>query len=196
MVSYGTRREGNKRFLSTYDTIHLAWCTPSVGGAHSLWPVDWFHSTLHGSFMKALSFHGDYSYGSFMATYIHAFGKASFHDIHKYLRATLDEGPRSWDQWIRAILLVESFKLVLRPFDIEGPKPKSGKLGEAKPTCRWSPLWLYITNLVSFIVLTISISLDSKWNLMLFRIPIPFLPIFLASVHLARNFIGFTYTST
>jgi hypothetical protein len=31
---------------------------------------------------------------------------------------------------------------------------------------------------------------------MLFRIPIPFLPIFLASVHLARNFIGFTYTST
>ncbi len=71
---------------------------PSVGGARSLWPLDWFHSTLHGSFMKALSFHGDYSYGSFMATYIHAFGKASFHDIHKYLRATLDEGPRSWDQ--------------------------------------------------------------------------------------------------
>jgi hypothetical protein len=31
------------------------------------------------------------------------------------------------DQWIQAILLVESFKLVPRPFD-EGPRTKSGKL--------------------------------------------------------------------
>jgi len=56
------------------------------------------------------------------------------------IRTTLDEGPRSrdqWiqaillvrsrDQWIQAILLVESFKLVPRPLD-EGPRPKSGKL--------------------------------------------------------------------
>jgi hypothetical protein len=31
------------------------------------------------------------------------------------------------DQWIQAILLVESFKLVPRPLD-EDPRPKSGKL--------------------------------------------------------------------
>ncbi len=43
------------------------------------------------------------------------------------LSATLDEGPRSRDQWIQAILLVESFKLVPRPWD-EDPRPKSGKL--------------------------------------------------------------------
>ncbi len=43
------------------------------------------------------------------------------------LRATLDEGTRSRDQWIQAILLVESFKLVPRPLN-KGPKPKSGKL--------------------------------------------------------------------
>ncbi len=43
------------------------------------------------------------------------------------LRATLDEGPRSRDQWIQAILLVESFKLVPMPLE-EGPRPKSGKL--------------------------------------------------------------------
>jgi len=42
------------------------------------------------------------------------------------LRATLDS-PGSMDHWIQAILLVESFKLVPRPFD-EGPRPKSGKL--------------------------------------------------------------------
>jgi hypothetical protein len=30
------------------------------------------------------------------------------------LRATLDEGPRSRDQWIQAILLVQSCKLVPR----------------------------------------------------------------------------------
>jgi hypothetical protein len=41
--------------------------------------------------------------------------------------ATLDEDPRSGDQRIQAILLVESFKLVPRPLD-EGPWPKSGKL--------------------------------------------------------------------
>jgi hypothetical protein len=43
------------------------------------------------------------------------------------VRAILDQGPRSRDQWIQAILLVESFKLVPRPLD-EGPRPKSGKL--------------------------------------------------------------------
>jgi hypothetical protein len=43
------------------------------------------------------------------------------------LKMTLDEGPRSRDQWIQAILLVESFKLVPRPLD-EGPRPKSDKL--------------------------------------------------------------------
>ncbi len=44
-----------------------------------------------------------------------------------WLRATLDEGPRSRHQWIQAILLVKSFKLVPRPLD-EGTWPKSGKL--------------------------------------------------------------------
>jgi hypothetical protein len=43
------------------------------------------------------------------------------------VRATLDEGPRSRDQWIQAILLVESCKLVPRPLD-KGPRPKIGKL--------------------------------------------------------------------
>jgi len=43
------------------------------------------------------------------------------------LRATLDKGPRSQDQWIQAILLVESFKLVPRPLN-EGLRPESGKL--------------------------------------------------------------------
>jgi hypothetical protein len=43
------------------------------------------------------------------------------------LRATLDEGPRSRDQWIQAILLIESFKSVPRPLN-EGARPKSGKL--------------------------------------------------------------------
>jgi hypothetical protein len=43
------------------------------------------------------------------------------------LRAILNKGPRSSDQWIQAILFVESFKLVPRPLD-EGPRPKSGKL--------------------------------------------------------------------
>jgi hypothetical protein len=43
------------------------------------------------------------------------------------LRATLDKGPRSEDQWIQAILVVESFKLVPRPLH-EGPRAKSGKL--------------------------------------------------------------------
>jgi hypothetical protein len=32
------------------------------------------------------------------------------------LRVTLDEGPRSRDQWIQAILLVKSFKLVTKAF--------------------------------------------------------------------------------
>jgi hypothetical protein len=45
----------------------------------------------------------------------------------KYLRPTLDQGPRTSDQWIQAILLVEIFKLVWSPLD-EGPRPKSGKL--------------------------------------------------------------------
>jgi hypothetical protein len=39
---------------------------------------------------------------------------------------TLNQGPRSRDQWIQAILLVKSFKLVPRP--LEGPRPKSSKL--------------------------------------------------------------------
>jgi hypothetical protein len=43
------------------------------------------------------------------------------------LRVTIDEGPRFRDQWIQAILLVESFKLVPKALD-EGPRPKSGKL--------------------------------------------------------------------
>jgi hypothetical protein len=43
------------------------------------------------------------------------------------LRVTLDEGPRPRDQWIQAILLVESLKLVPSPSD-KGPRPKSGKL--------------------------------------------------------------------
>jgi hypothetical protein len=43
------------------------------------------------------------------------------------LRATLDKGPRSEDQRIQAMVVVESFKLVPRPLD-EGPRPKSGKL--------------------------------------------------------------------
>jgi hypothetical protein len=42
---------------------------------------------------------------------------------HLILGATLDEGPKSRDQWIQAILLVESFKLVPRPLD-EGSRPK------------------------------------------------------------------------
>jgi hypothetical protein len=40
---------------------------------------------------------------------------------------TLDNGPRSRDHCIQAILLVKSFKLVLRLLN-EGPRPKSGKL--------------------------------------------------------------------
>jgi len=48
------------------------------------------------------------------------------------------KGLRSRDQWIQAILLVKSFKLAPRPFD-EGPRPKSGKLSEAKPT--WHLFW-------------------------------------------------------
>jgi hypothetical protein len=47
------------------------------------------------------------------------------------LRATLDEGPRSRNQWIQAILLVP------RPLD-EGPRPKTWKI-EAKPT--WHLFW-------------------------------------------------------
>jgi hypothetical protein len=53
--------------------------------------------------------------------------KASKGFLNPILRATLDEGPRSKDHWIQAILLVESFKLVPRPWN-EGPRPKSGKL--------------------------------------------------------------------
>jgi hypothetical protein len=43
------------------------------------------------------------------------------------LSVTLDEGPRSKDQWIQAILLVKSFKLIPRPLD-KGPRPNNGKL--------------------------------------------------------------------
>jgi hypothetical protein len=37
------------------------------------------------------------------------------------LKATLDKGPKSEDQWIQAIVLVKSFKLVPWPLD-KGPK--------------------------------------------------------------------------
>jgi hypothetical protein len=57
--------------------------------------------------------------------------------LERALRATLDAGPRSRDQWIQAILLVKSFKLVRRPLD-EGPRPKSDKLN-LKPT--WHLFW-------------------------------------------------------
>ncbi len=43
------------------------------------------------------------------------------------LRVTLDEGPRSRDQWFQAILLVKSFKLVPRPLD-EGARPKKWQM--------------------------------------------------------------------
>jgi hypothetical protein len=46
-------------------------------------------------------------------------------------RATLDDGPRSMDQWIQAILLVP------RPLD-KGPKTKKWQI-EAKPT--WHLFW-------------------------------------------------------
>jgi hypothetical protein len=52
------------------------------------------------------------------------------------LRATLDKGPSSWDQWIQAILLVESFKLIPRPLD-ESPRQKSGKL---RPNLHMAPV--------------------------------------------------------
>jgi hypothetical protein len=39
------------------------------------------------------------------------------------IRVTLDEDPRSRDQWIQAILLVKSFKLFPKPLD-EGPNQK------------------------------------------------------------------------
>jgi hypothetical protein len=48
-------------------------------------------------------------------------------NIFWLFRATLDEGPRSRDQWIQIILLVKSFKFVPRPLD-KGPRLKSGKL--------------------------------------------------------------------
>jgi hypothetical protein len=48
-------------------------------------------------------------------------------EVSPKLSATLDEGPRSRDQWIQEILLVKSFKLVPRPLD-KGPRPKNGKL--------------------------------------------------------------------
>ncbi len=67
-------------------------------------------------------------------------GKLKQH-LHLYLhllewgllgRATLDEGPRSRDQWIQAILLVESFKLVPKAFR-RGSKTKKWQI-EAKRT--------------------------------------------------------------
>ncbi len=44
-----------------------------------------------------------------------------------HLRPTLHEGSRSRDQWIQAILLVESFKLSQGLYT-EGSRPKSGKV--------------------------------------------------------------------
>jgi hypothetical protein len=43
------------------------------------------------------------------------------------LRKTLDNDPRSRDQWIQAILLVKSFNSVPGPLN-KGPRPKSGNL--------------------------------------------------------------------
>jgi hypothetical protein len=54
-------------------------------------------------------------------------------NIFWLFRATLDEGPRSRDQWIQTILLVKSFKLVPRPFR-QGSKTKKWQI-KAKPTC-------------------------------------------------------------
>jgi hypothetical protein len=56
----------------------------------------------------------------------------------KLIPRPLDEGLRSSDQWIQAILLVESFKLVPRPLD-ESPRPKSGKM----PLRKYS-LWCFL----------------------------------------------------
>jgi hypothetical protein len=42
------------------------------------------------------------------------------------IRATFDDDPRSMVQWNRAILLDESHKLDLWPWD-QGPRPKRGK---------------------------------------------------------------------
>jgi hypothetical protein len=68
---------------------------------------------------------------------IFVFPHQNFNMIHwKYLhfsihfiklKATLDKGPKSEDQWIQTILLVKSFKSVPWPLD-KGPRPKSGKL--------------------------------------------------------------------
>jgi hypothetical protein len=44
------------------------------------------------------------------------------------LRVTLEEGLRSRDQWIQAILLVETFKLVPTPLEEEGPRPKTWQI--------------------------------------------------------------------
>ncbi len=56
----------------------------------------------------------------------------NFHLMKSTLKATLDKGPRSRDQRIQAILLVESLKSVSRPLN-EGPRPKKWQI-EAKPT--------------------------------------------------------------
>jgi hypothetical protein len=64
-------------------------------------------------------------------------GQGATSDTSTCLRVTLDEGPRSRDQWIQTILLVESFKLVPRPLD-KGPWPKKWQI-EAKPT--WHLFW-------------------------------------------------------
>jgi hypothetical protein len=53
------------------------------------------------------------------------------------IRVTLDKGPRSRDQWIQAILLVKSFKLVPKPLD-KGSKPKSDKLRMTKKDANWT----------------------------------------------------------
>jgi hypothetical protein len=48
------------------------------------------------------------------------------------------QGPGTRDQWIQAILLVKSFKLVPRPLDKQGSKTKKWQI-EAKPT--WHLFW-------------------------------------------------------
>ncbi len=71
-----------------------------------------------------------------------------------WIRPTLDEGPRSREDWIQEILLVESFKLVPMPLN-EGARPKGDKLklnlngtcfGEKIKWSRWknsSWFWFY-----------------------------------------------------
>jgi hypothetical protein len=96
MVSYGTRREGKKVFLVHIRVVpssilHGApplspWCSFTLATRLQLcMEASWRHDFMGDSLRLVQKFHGDH-------------GKASFHDIHKIPRATLDEGRRSRDQ--------------------------------------------------------------------------------------------------